>query len=152
MSYTPSELTSILPNSPPSPSTTWLPVLPISIPATTYTATQTAQPCSGFIRPPCLSPLSLRPCHRKQHAPAGVTSQPEQCPCLLHDDLTTIQAHEYLHLWPPASRPHSRIMCDNVLALPNFFLLRYTMMGKLFPATSTPLFIEHTPSNKFSQI
>lgn len=83
MSYTPSELTSILPDSPPSPSMTWLPVLPISIPATTYTATQTAQPCSGFIRPLCLSPLSLGPCHRKQHAPAGVTSQPEQYPCLL---------------------------------------------------------------------
>lgn len=81
-------------------------------------------------------------------------SRPSQSnvPVYSYDDLTTIQAHEYLHLWPPASHPHSRTICDNVLALPNFFLLRYTMMAKLFLATSTPLFIEHTPSNKFSQI
>lgn len=65
-------------------------------------------------------------------------SRPSQSnvPVYSYDDLTTIQAHEYLHLWPPASHPHSRTICDNVLALPNFFLLRYTMMAKLFLATS----------------
>lgn len=117
------------------------PVLTILVPL----ATQTAQPCSGpcDYRCCCWVPATensmpqLGSCHSQNHVPVYSV-----------DDLTTIQAHECLHVWPPASHPHSRAICDNVLALPNFFLLRHAVTAKLFPATSMPLFIKHTPSNK----
>lgn len=117
-----------------------------------YTDTQTTQPHSRLSLSNALSTTLLGPCHRKQHAPAGVVSQPERCSCLLPwNDLTTIQAHEYLHLRPLARNPHSQTLHDNILALPNVFPLRHTVTTNYSPATSTPLPLKHAPSSKFPQ-
>lgn len=117
-----------------------------------YTDTQTTQPRSRLSLSNALSTTLLGPCHRKQHAPAGVVSQPERCSCLLPwNDLTTIQAHEYLHLRPLARNPHSQTLHDNILALPNVFPLRHTVTTNYSPAASTPLPLKHAPSSKFPQ-
>lgn len=104
-----------------------------------YTDTQTTQPHSRLSLSNALSTTLLGPCHRKQHAPAGVVSQPERCSCLLPwNDLTTIQAHEYLHLRPLARNPHSQTLHDNILALPNVFPLRHTVMTNYSPPPPPP--------------